>query len=225
MSPRLDTPDERRFAEFQAAATPKKLDLMRRWARTEALPLLAAAATTADARFQGVRDLGKAIARLDPKAPVDVAGLTDRNPSYWRAMLEMTPGNPLVPAIRVALHAANGEIDRARRYADVGRFFDARQSGPSRLLGEFGAMMRLFYQDVEGRIGQGVALHDKGQLAEAMALYDGVIKDYPARPGRITSGFRHGWRWRRRRRSRSTRSWRAGRRRAPRSSPAILSTR
>ena len=67
LSPRLDTPDERRFAEFQAAATTKKLDLMRRWARTEALPLLAAAATTADARFQGVRDLGKAIGTLDPE--------------------------------------------------------------------------------------------------------------------------------------------------------------
>ena len=38
---------ERRFAAFQAASTPEKLELMRRWARAEALPLLAASAAEA----------------------------------------------------------------------------------------------------------------------------------------------------------------------------------
>jgi tetratricopeptide (TPR) repeat protein len=179
LSPRLETPDERRFAQFQAASTREKLALMRQWARTEALPILAAAASGADARFQGVRDLGKAIGKLDPKGPVDVAALTDRDPNYWRAMLEMAPGNPLVPTVRVALHVANGEIDQARRYVNAISFFDARNSAPSRLLGEVRAMMGFFYKDVEARIGQGIVLNDKGQFAEALAVYDGVLKDYP----------------------------------------------
>ena len=179
LEPRLETPDERRFAAFQAASTAEKLGLMRRWARSEALPILAASASSADAKFKGVRDLGKAIGKLDPKKPVDVAALTDRNPSYWRAMLEMVPGDPLVAATRIALHAANGEIDQARRYSAVATFFDARKSASSRLLGEFRAMMGFFYKDVESRIQEGIALNDKGRLAEAMATYDGVLKDYP----------------------------------------------
>jgi tetratricopeptide (TPR) repeat protein len=94
-------------------------------------------------------------------------------------MLEMRPGDPMVPAVRVALHAANGEIDPARRYSSVATFFDAKQSASSRLLGEFRAMMSFFYKEVESRIGEGIALNDKGRLAEAMAIYDGVLKDYP----------------------------------------------
>ncbi len=179
LKPRLETPDERLVAAFQAASTAEKLALMRRWARSEALPILAASASSADAKFKGVRDLGKAIGKVDPKKPVDVAALTDRNPSYWRAMLEMVPGDPLVAAVRVALHAANGEIDQARRYSAVATFFDARKTASSRLLGEFRAMMGFFYKDVESRIQGGIALNDKGRLAEAMATYDGVLKDYP----------------------------------------------
>jgi tetratricopeptide (TPR) repeat protein len=153
---------------------------MRTWARAEALPILAALAAKADARFQGVRDLSKAIDKRDPKDPIDVPALTDRNPSYWRALLEMAPGNPLVPAIRIALYAANGEIDQARRYINVTTFFDANQSGPSRLNDDLRTMMGMFYKDVESRIGQGVALHDKGRFAEALAVYDNVLRDYPS---------------------------------------------
>jgi tetratricopeptide (TPR) repeat protein len=179
LKPPLETPDERRFNAFQAASTAEKLALMRRWARSEALPILAASASGADAKFKGVRDLGQAIGKLDPKKPVDVAALTDRNPSYWRAMLEMVPGDPLIAAVRVALHAANGEIDQARRYSNVATFFDARKTASSRLLGEFSAMKGFFHNDFESRIKAGIALNDKGQLAEAMAAYDGVLKDYP----------------------------------------------
>ena len=155
LKPRLETPDERRFHAFQSASTAEKLGLMRRWARSEALPILAASASSADAKFKGVRDLGKAIGKVAPKGPVDVAALTDRNPSYWRAMLEMVPGDPLVAATRVALLAADGEIDQARRYSNVATFFDARKTASSRLLGEFRAMMGFFYKDVESRIQEG----------------------------------------------------------------------
>jgi hypothetical protein len=179
LSPRLETPDERRFNAFQAASAPEKLQWMRRWARTEALPVLAASAASADARFKGVRDLGKAIGKLDLESPIDVTALSDRSPSYWRAMLEMAPGDPFIAATRVALHAANGEIDQARRYSAVSTFFDARKTASSRLLGEARAMMGFFYKDVESRISQGIALNDKGRFAEAMTIYDGVLKDYP----------------------------------------------
>lgn len=177
--PRLENPDERRFGAFRAVPLPEKLARMKRWARTEALPLLGVAASKADARFKGVRDLGRALSGVDPERPLDIAALADHNPAYWRAMLEMVPGDPLLPAIRIALHTANGEIDRARRYSNLMAVFDARKSLSSRLLGEFRAMLGPFYQDVEGRIGEGIALNDKGKLAEAMAVYDGVLKDYP----------------------------------------------
>jgi tetratricopeptide (TPR) repeat protein len=179
LSPRIETPDERRLAGFRAASTAERLALLRRWARAEALPILAASAAHAEAKFEGVRGLGRAIGRLDPDRPVDVAALTERNPDYWRALLEMAPGNPLVPAAHIALHVANGEIDRARRIAQAIDPFDANKSGPSRLLAEFRMMMGPFYKDVETRIGEGVALHDKGRFDQALKVYDAILKDYP----------------------------------------------
>lgn len=179
LDPPIETPDERRFAEFRAAKTAEKLAIMRRWARAEALPILAAMAAHAEAKFEGVRRLGKTIAELKPDAPIDIAALTDRNPNYWRAMMEMTPGNPLVPAVRVALHTASGEIDLASRYAEMSTFFDSGKTGFSRLLSEFKLMKRDFSQDLEARVKQGIALHDKARYKEAIEVYNRVLNDAP----------------------------------------------
>ncbi|MHB1556378.1 MAG: tetratricopeptide repeat protein [Isosphaeraceae bacterium] len=180
--PPLETPDERRLAAFRAAKTAEKLAMIRRWARNEALPILGATANVADAKFEGVRALGRTIQEFSSPEVTprfDIPSLTDHNPAYWRAMVEMAPGEPMVPMVRIVLQAANGEIDRARRYVNVTSFFDANKSAPSRLLGDFREMMRLFYKDVESRISEGIALNDKGKLDEAMAVYEGVLRDYP----------------------------------------------
>jgi hypothetical protein len=179
LDPPLETPDEQRLAQLRAAPTAEKLAIIRRWARAEALPVLAAMASGADVKFEGVRNLGKAIGALKPDAPIDIAALTDHNPDYWRAMMEMTPGNPFVPAVRVALHAASGELDLARRYADMSPFVDTGKSGFSRVLGEFKFMSQEFYRDLDSRIQKGIALHDKGKFAEALQIYESVVKDVP----------------------------------------------
>lgn len=141
--------------------------------------MIAQIASDADPKFEGVRNLGKALKDVKTEGPIDVAALTDKNPAYWRAMLEMAPGLPLAPATRVSLHVANGELDAARRIARTFAPFDGRKSGYSVLLGEFNAMSDLFFKDVEARIRKGIALHDAGKLDEALAVYDGVLKDYP----------------------------------------------
>lgn len=179
LSPRLPTPIERRLAEFRAATTPARLAMLKRWGRSEAIPLMAHLASGVDPKFVGVRNVGAALKRVGPEGPVDVAALTDRNPDYWRAMLEMAQGDPFVTAVRVALHAANGEIDSARRIARTLAPFDRHRSGFSALLGEFAAMADLFSEDVEARIREGIALNDAGKFDEALAAYDRVLKDYP----------------------------------------------
>jgi hypothetical protein len=179
LSPPLETPDERRLARFEKAGTAERLALLRQWAREEALPVLAAFAARADAKFAGVRGVGKMLGGLDASRPLDVETLTERNPDYWRAVVEMTPGEPLVPAVKVALHAANGEMDKARRLAEVLSFFDSGKSGPSRLLADFRRLAGVFYKDVNARVGEGIRLHDKGQYDKALAVYDAVLREYP----------------------------------------------
>ena len=179
LSPTLPTPIERRLSEFRAATLPAKLALLKRWARSEAIPLIARMSLDVDPKFVGVRNLGKALQGLKPSGPIDLVPLTDKNTDYWRAMLEMAPGIPLVPAVRAVLHVANGEIDSARRIVQTFAPFDRHQSGYSALISEFMAMSDLFYKEAEARIQKGIALNDLGKFDEALAVYEGLLKDYP----------------------------------------------
>jgi tetratricopeptide (TPR) repeat protein len=179
LTPRIETPDEHRLSQFKAAETAERLASMRRWAREEALPLLAAFAGSAAPKFEGVRNLGKAIGGLDPTKPADIPALTDHNLDYWRAMMEMGHGIPLVTATSVTLHVANGEIDWARRIAQAIAPFDAGKSGPSYLLAQFRTMYDLFYKDVEAQISEGIPRHDQGKFEDALKIYDSVLEAYP----------------------------------------------
>ena len=178
-SPPLSTPSERRLTEFRTASTSAKLATMKRWARSEAVPLIGQFAAEADPKFEGVVNLGKALKGVKPEGPVDVAALTDKNPDYWRAMMEMAPGLPLIVSTRVSLLAANGQIDAARRMTQTLAVFDGHKSGYSAVLAEFKAMSDVFYKDIEARIRKGIALHDAGKFNEALAVYEGILKDYP----------------------------------------------
>ena len=169
----------RRMAEFRTATTSAKLAILKRWARTEAIPQIAQLASKVDPKYRGVRGLGKALTDVKPEGPIDESALSDRNPDYWRAMLEMAPGMPLIPAVRIALHAANGEIDAARRIARTLALFDEHQSPYSAVIAEFTAMADPFSKEVDARIKKGIALNDAGKLDQAIAAYDGVLKDYP----------------------------------------------
>jgi tetratricopeptide (TPR) repeat protein len=170
---------ERRMAEFRTATTAAKLAILKQWARTEAIPRLGKLASEVDPKYVGVRNLGKALKGVKPDGPIDEAALSDANPDYWRAMLEMAPGFPLNPAVRIALHTANGEIDAARRIARTFAPFDQHKSPYSTLIAEFSAMADPFAKEVDARIKKGIALHDAGKLDQAIAAYDGVLKDYP----------------------------------------------
>lgn len=179
LTPPLDAPDEARLARFQKADTAERLTLLKQWAAEEALPTLAATAEGAEAKFEGVRNLGQTIAALDATKPLNVEKLTDHNADYWRALAEMVPGQPLVPATKIALHVAAGELDKARRLADVTSLFDARQSVASHILGDLRVMLNLFYKDVDDAIRLGVAAHDQQRYDEALKTYDQVLKDFP----------------------------------------------
>jgi tetratricopeptide (TPR) repeat protein len=182
MTPPLQTPDDHKLASFKPLPAAGKLSLMRSWARTEAIPLLAEFARHRDQPpDEATRNFGKVLGQsVKREGPVDVAALTEQNPDYWRAMFQSAPDDPLVHAARVALHVANGEIDQARRLADaLALFGDDDNWGSSYVLRDFRLSVQLFDEEITARIRKGIALNDQGQLAEALKVYDSVLKDHP----------------------------------------------
>ena len=166
--PKLESPDEAMRSRLEAASTAEKVALLKRWAREQAIPLLAVASNAAEDKYAGVRNLGRALSKIDLSAPIDVEKWTERNPDFWRAMMEMAPGNPLVLATRVYLHVASGDFDKAQRLASIASIFDKGESGASRLLGDARRWMAILEQDIGVRIKKGIALHDRRRFTECI---------------------------------------------------------
>lgn len=97
LGPTLKTHFEARPGELERATTAGKIAILRQWATQEALPILAVTAGRVDERFAGVRAVAKLLDGLDPSKLIDVNKLTERNPAYWQAMVEMPPGEPQIP--------------------------------------------------------------------------------------------------------------------------------
>ena len=79
----------------------------------------------------------------------------------------------------MALHVANGEIDRARRLDDALALFDNDNWGSSYVLRDFRFRVQLFDEEITARIRKGIAMNDQRQYAEALKVYDSVLKDHP----------------------------------------------
>lgn len=181
LTPALATPRERLLQKVKEAPTREGLDLIRRWAIEEALPLLAASASKAEEGFVGVRNLGAALnkALADPKGDPDVEALATKNPDFWRAAVEMKRGNPLAPAVEASLLLADGRIEWAQQVAALGGIFDENKSGNSDLLGFGKTLAEAYLEGVYARIREGITLYDAGKLDEALAAFDAILKDDP----------------------------------------------
>lgn len=157
----------------------QKAALIQQWARTYAIPVLAAFQHNTGQEFAGVRSMGQTLSSLDFSKPVNVEALTDKNPQFWRATVEMAPGNQLMPVTRLILLAANGEFDHARLYLGIlGPFMDENTIA-AHLAQELQYRLNIFNEDLEQQANAGIALHDKQAYKEAIALYQQLLAAYP----------------------------------------------
>ena len=188
--PPLPKPGEARFARLTPLSPSGKIAAMQEWARTEALPLLAAFARNRDRPGdEAIRRLGEALKAVPRRGPIDVAALTEKSRDYWRAMMKAPAGDPLVPAAQVALLVAEGHLRRAKRIADAMAPFDDREWGSSFVLIEFRSRMTQFEKEVDQRIREGISLNDRGRFDEALRIYDAVLKEDPQSPRAIYERF------------------------------------
>jgi hypothetical protein len=188
--PPLPSLADRRLARFQPASTAGKVALMRSWARNEAIPLLAEFALRRDRpRDEAVRKLGKALGGVKRDGLIDVDALTEKNPDYWLALMEGSESDLLVPAVRVALLVANGEIRRAELVSDAVEPFVDKSWGSSWVLGDFQWMVSRFEAEVKSRFQQGIALHREGKYDGALKVYDDLLRDYPTSASALFERF------------------------------------
>lgn len=178
-TPPLTRPLTALVQRLRAASLKERVALLSTWARRDVLPVLARVMQGAPERFPGVRSVGQLLGGLDLSRVVGVAEALDHNPQYWRALSEVQAGNPLVPAARIFLHVANGELDTARLYLKPVYFFSKTDNLAHDYIELFKEFIVIFQADLDERINRGVELHDRGEYQEAINIYEGVLSEYP----------------------------------------------
>jgi hypothetical protein len=174
VSPAVKT--KRAFAEADLSS---KYGSTKNWAKEYAIPILAAFESKVDMEYVGVRAIGNLLSKTDFGKKQDVIQLTDRNPLYWRAILEMSTGNQIIPVSMIMMHVAQGDFDYVHMYLNVIHFFSSKECDVNYLLDELRWRLRLFYKDLRMAIKEGVRLHDAGMLDDSIDKYTSILKAYP----------------------------------------------
>lgn len=147
-------------------------------ARSYVLPLTALLESDVDPQFVGVRRTGELLLDMDRAGTYD-EGRLYADPGFWRGMLEMVPGNPLVEAAPVLAGLSAGHLEAQWRLLSLLAQLSQQDSFVAFHLRE----LEDVYNRMEGlrsaRIQQGIALEEGGQHEAAIAVYEEVLQQSP----------------------------------------------
>jgi len=173
------SPVEKAKEEYKQADLKQKSELNKAWATTEVLPVLAAYQTIVDEKFAGVKNFGNLIAKINFSESQNTFKLADHNSDYWRACMEMSGGNELMPETKIFMYVSQGEFDYALKYMEIVKIFASETSVVKHYLNELSWRLELFNNQLKGEIENGVSEHDKGNYQNAINIYTGVLSNYP----------------------------------------------
>lgn len=168
-------PLEKEEIVFKNADLKEKSDLLRSWAVNVALPVLSHYQVIVDDQFAGVKSMGQLIQSTDFNLKQDINLLTDSNSNYWRAVVEMSPGNQLIPVSKVVMHISQGQFDYAKLYLSIIGFFYDEKTLAAYYLDEARWRLDLYNKQLNAEIEKGIDLHDKGNYDEALTHYEKLM--------------------------------------------------
>lgn len=175
----LELPADKADAIYVKAGLKEKMELNKAYAIEQVLPVLSAYEIMVDKQFAGVKGLGTMVRQTDFKKKQDVTALTSRNSDYWRANLEMSVGNQLVPVTKIAMLVSQGEFDHAMKYVEMIRLVAEPKSAAAAYLKEISRRLKEFNKVLQSEINNGIAEHDKGNYEKAIAIYKDILAQYP----------------------------------------------
>ncbi len=180
-TPEYKDPYQLKQEAFKRAGLHEKVILLKSWAENHALPVLAEAETTVDEKFSGVQYVSKVLHSMAPIGPAqDLKKLTDSSGNYWRGVMEMSPGNEIIPLSKVVMLVAEGQFDEAKEYVELLKLFGGKKLLATYYIEELSWRLEAFNKELQTRAQKGIEQHDKGNYDGAIAVYQGILNDYPA---------------------------------------------
>lgn len=177
-SPPFADPTELRIQSFVSLDLQAKDKRIKEWAREELAPIFAYYTSNVEDGFKGVLSMGKLLTEKKfLKQSTDQ--LTSQNPDYWRAVMEMSLGNQLIPYCKITMHLIKGEYDQAERMLFFMSFFSDKETLGAQIHDELNAMTKQMKAHINQEIQKGIALHDQGKYKAAVKHYDLLLKTFP----------------------------------------------
>jgi len=178
--PEYKDPYDLKHEAFKRAALGEKVTLLRNWASMEVIPLLAEAERHVDEKFGGVKYVGNTLQAMTINGiPSNLYKLTDSTSDYWRGVMEMSPGNEIIPLSKVMGMVALGDFDMAKEYTELLRLFGSKKMLATYYTNELSWRLEEFNKELTTRMQRGVLQHDAGNYDGAIAVYTGILKEYP----------------------------------------------
>lgn len=177
-TPALVLPYDRKINAFKKLTLVDKQRDIVYWMRKDILPILARLETNVDTAYTGVLSVGNTVKEGNFLQEATET-VTDKNSDYWRATMEMSRGNQLIPFTKACMFIANGEFDKAQRLLYVLRFFYEKTTLPSKLDQEISDKLNLYMNELGEEIEKGIDLHDAAKYKDAIKLYKKLLKEFP----------------------------------------------
>ena len=172
-------PVKQKMTDYKNADLQTKLKLNKEYAINEVLPVLTAYLINVDDKFAGVKNYGKLIHATNFNVSQNIDELTSKNKNYWRATMEMNVGNQIIPISKIFILVAQGELDYAKKYIEIIRFYSDPKTYSDGYLEEINDRIDMFNDDLNKEIEKGISEHDKGEYQKAINIYDEILKIYP----------------------------------------------
>jgi hypothetical protein len=171
-------PDDQEEKKLKSGSLTEQVELIKNWAKNFAIPVLQAFEENVDDKYAGVKAMGIMLQKTDFSKKQDVIALTERNSNYWRATLEMSIDNQLIPMTKICMHIANGEFDYVSAYIDIIPFFMDKKTVAFYLFKELKWRLNIFNENLEAKMEKGIQFHDSNQFDKAIEQYVSIIQEY-----------------------------------------------
>lgn len=179
-TPVLTFPKKKIQNQFREKTLEEKHWAIQNYAVTELIPLLGEIAYRMDDQYQGIRSMGTNLSYIKEVPSLsDVKQLTDHSSTYWRALIEMNSGDQLIPAMKISMHAAAGDLDYANRLLSSMLYFSKPSTLPHYLLEELDWRFELFYEQLRVEVEYGIKLEERKKIDEALAHLKSIEKEFP----------------------------------------------
>lgn len=172
-------PVQKKLEDYSNANLETKIQLNKDYAINEIIPILNAYQIIVDDKFVGVKNFGKLIEKTNFSQIQNIDELTNKNSDYWRACMEMSNGNQLIPITKIFMLVSQGEFDYALKYIEVIKMFAEKENISTAYLKEIEWRLGLFNDELSNEISKGITEHDKKNYDNAIKIYQNLQKIYP----------------------------------------------